>query len=123
MGRFFGRRRRQWKVNPQRVLDQPLVTGIGLSASAEFRMIVEDVFDIRGRGVVVSGRIEAGTIAVGSSVAIDRDGRPLGTSQVVGIERGRQTIPAAEAGQQVGLLLGESRRRAVVTGDVLRFPG
>jgi translation elongation factor EF-Tu-like GTPase len=120
MGRFFGRRRRDQNVDPQGVVDQPLVTGIGLSAAAEFRMIVQDASRIRGRGVLVSGEIEAGIVAAGSSVAIERDGRLLGTSEVIGIERFRKIITAAEAGEHVGLLLRELRREHVAAGDVLR---
>jgi translation elongation factor EF-Tu-like GTPase len=120
MGRFFGRRRRERKVGPQRVVDQPLVTGIGLSAAAEFRMIVQDVFRITGRGVLVGGRIEAGIVAAGSSVAIERDGRQVGTSEVIGIERFRKVVTEAEAGEEVGLLLRELRREHIAAGDVLR---
>jgi len=120
MGRFFGRRRRDRKVGPQRVVDQPLVTGIGLSAAAEFRMIAQDVFRITGRGVLVSGKIEAGIVAAGSSVAIERDGRQVGTSEVIGIERFRKVVMEAEAGEEVGLLLRELRREHVAAGDVLR---
>jgi translation elongation factor EF-Tu-like GTPase len=120
MGRFFGRRRRDRKVGPQRVVDQPLVTGIGLSAAAEFRMIVQDVFRITGRGVLVGGKIEAGIVAAGSSVAIERDGRQVGTSEVIGIERFRKVVTEAEAGEEVGLLLRELRREHVAAGDILR---
>ena len=123
MGRFFGRGRREGKVDSESVVERPLVTGVGLSSAAQFRMIVQDVFDVKGRGVVVCGTIEAGTIVVGSSVAVDRDGRQLGTSEVLGIERGRKLITEAEAGEDVGLLLSESWRGAVVKGDVLRAPG
>jgi translation elongation factor EF-Tu-like GTPase len=123
MGRFFGRRRRERKVGPQRVVDQPLVTGIGLSAAAEFRMIVQDVFRITGRGVLVSGKIEAGIVAAGSSVAIERDGRQVGTSEVIGIERFRKVVTEAEGGEEVGLLLRELRREHVAAGDVLRSTG
>jgi elongation factor Tu len=122
MGRFFGRRRRNPTPDPQRVVDQPLVTGIGLSAAAEFRMTVQDVFHIKGRGVVVTGTIEAGIVATGSSVAIERDGRQVGTSEVIGIERLRKILTEAEAGDQVGLLLSGLRREDAVTGDVLRSP-
>jgi len=121
MGRFFGRRSRDRKVGPQRVVDQPLVTRIGrLSAAAEFRMIVQDVFHITGRGVLVGGKIEAGIVAAGSSVAIERDGRQVGTSEVIGIERFRKVVTEAEAGDEVGLLLKEPWRGDVVAGDVLR---
>lgn len=123
MGRFFGRRRRDRKVDSERVTEEPLVTGVGLSAAAEFRMIVEDVFEVKGRGVVACGTIEAGIVVVGSSVAIDRDGRQLGTSEVLGIERFRKLLPEAEAGDNVGLLLDKSLRGAVAQGDVLRSAG
>lgn len=107
-------------MGPERVVDQPLVTGIGLSAAAEFRMIVEDVFRITGRGVLVCGKIEAGIVAAGSSVAIERDGRQVGTSEVIGIERFRKVVTEAEAGEEVGLLLRELRREHVAAGDILR---
>lgn len=120
MGRFFGRRKDDGNVGREPIVDQPLVTGIGLSATAEFRMVVQDVFAITGRGVVAAGRIEAGIVAVDTPVAVERDGREVGTSEVIGIERGRKILTEAEAGHEVGLLLRGLRREDVVAGDVLR---
>ena len=62
-------------MDSERVIEQPLVTGVGLSAAAEFRMIMEDVYEVKGRGIVATGTIEAGIVVVGSSVAsIGTDG-------------------------------------------------
>jgi translation elongation factor EF-Tu-like GTPase len=84
-----------------------------------FRLTVEDVFVITGRGTVVTGRVAAGTITKGSTV---RQTRPDGTVRdltVTGIEMFRKTTDSAAAGDNVGLLLRDVGRDDVGRGDVL----
>ena len=76
-----------------------------------FRMTVEDVFVIRGRGVVATGRVEEGALRVGDEVHIgDR-----GPVRVDGIEAFRKVIDEAQAGDNIGLLF-----RGVEKGDIER---
>jgi elongation factor Tu len=91
----------------------------GGSAAADFRLTVSDVFSIKNRGTVVTGQVEAGSIAVGASVAITRDGQVLCRTTVTGVEMFRKVVDTAVAGQQVGLLLAQVDRSDVATGDLL----
>ena len=93
--------------------------------SPMFRMTIDDVFFIRGRGSVVTGRIADGTLRVGDEVMIDGKG-PV---RVDGIEAFRKVLEQAQAGDNVGLLFkklakNELTRGAVITaaGDPSAFP-
>lgn len=77
-------------------------------------MTIEDVFDVRGRGVVVTGRIESGTLKVGDEVNLT--GR---TVTVLGIEIFRKTLEQASMGDNVGVLLRGIARDDVHCGDIL----
>lgn len=79
-----------------------------------FRMTVADVFAIRGRGLVATGRVEEGTIRVGDMVTVN--GREV---QVAAIEAFRKKLDAATAGETVGLLLAGLEREHVASGDVI----
>ena len=97
----------------------PIDLVIAKSSSLPFRFTVEDVFTIAGRGTVVTGRVESGTIETGDRVRITtRDGRVL-TTIITGIERFREIIDQASAGAEVGLLLRGIDRDDVSRGDVL----
>jgi translation elongation factor EF-Tu-like GTPase len=84
-----------------------------------FRLTVQDVFTIAGRGSVVTGRVESGSITKGARV---RQTRTDGTSRdvtVTGIEMFRKTLDSANAGDEVGLLLHEIGRDEIGPGDTL----
>ena len=87
-----------------------------------FRMTVEDVFSIKGRGTVVTGKIEAGTLRVGDEVAINGKNGEKRTV-VTGIEAFRKTLSQANAGDTVGILLRDIMKQDVQRGDVLLCPG
>jgi translation elongation factor EF-Tu-like GTPase len=85
----------------------------------DFRLTVTDVFAIKGRGTVVTGAVEAGSISVGADIAISRNGQPLRRTKVTGVEMFRTKLDTAVAGQHVGLLLDQVERDDVAAGDVL----
>ena len=95
---------------PQRALDQP------------FLMPIEDVFGIKGRGTVVTGRIERGRIQVGEEVEIVglEDTRK---TVVTGVEMFKKLLDEGEAGDNVGCLLRGMDRDDVQRGQVLALPG
>jgi elongation factor Tu len=93
----------------------PVSTGDG-----SFRMPVEDVFFITGRGVVVTGRVEAGLATVGQQVNVVRDGAVAFTTTITGIEMFRKVVDTATAGDNVGLLLRDLRREQLHTGDLVQ---
>jgi elongation factor Tu len=95
---------------PPRPVDQP------------FLMPIEDVFGIKGRGTVVTGRIERGVVKVGDTVEIVGI-RPTRTTVVTGVEMFKKLLDQGEAGDNVGCLLRGVERSDVERGMVLAKPG
>ncbi|QQR83432.1 elongation factor Tu [Candidatus Peregrinibacteria bacterium] len=95
---------------PERALDKP------------FLMPVEDVFSIKGRGTVATGRVDQGTINVNEEIEIVgiRDTRKV---VVTGVEMFRKLLNRGEAGDNVGLLLRGVERTDIERGQVLAKPG
>ncbi|MCI6789417.1 MAG: elongation factor Tu [Mollicutes bacterium] len=87
-----------------------------------FLLPVEDVLTITGRGTVVTGRVERGTLKLNDEVEIVGI-RPTIKSVVTGIEMFRKLLDFAEAGDNVGVLLRGVNRDQVVRGQVLAKPG
>lgn len=83
-----------------------------------FRMMVEDVFSIRGRGTVVTGQIESGTLTVGDEISFRRES-VLKKTVVTGIESFRKQLQQAKAGDNVGVLLRGIDKPDIQHGDVL----
>ncbi|MBD3330405.1 elongation factor Tu [Candidatus Peregrinibacteria bacterium] len=95
---------------PKRDLDKP------------FLMPVEDIFSIKGRGTVATGRIEQGVINSNDEVEIVgiNDTRKV---VVTGVEMFKKTLDRGEAGDNVGLLLRGIEREEIERGQVLAKPG
>jgi len=87
-----------------------------------FLMAVEDVFSIKGRGTVVTGRIERGVIKVGEEVEILGIREPRKTT-VTGVEMFRKLLDQGQAGDNVGCLLRGVEKDQVERGQVLAKPG
>ncbi len=96
---------------PQRPVDQP------------FLMPIEDVFGIKGRGTVGTGRIERGKIKVGESVDIVGMKDEIRTVVVTGVEMFQKTLDEGLAGDNVGCLLRGVERTELERGQVLAKPG
>ncbi|HET9424499.1 MAG TPA: elongation factor Tu, partial [Gemmatimonadaceae bacterium] len=95
---------------PSRPIDQP------------FLMPIEDVFGIKGRGTVVTGRIERGVVKPGEEIEIVGFGETRRTV-VTGVEMFRKLLDQGEAGDNVGCLLRGIERTDVERGQVLAKPG
>ncbi len=95
---------------PVRAVDRP------------FLMPVEDVFGIKGRGTVVTGRIERGKVRIGDEIEIVGFGESRKTV-VTGVEMFNKTLTEGEAGDNVGCLLRGVERTEVERGQVLAKPG
>src|SRR5688572_23255458 len=95
---------------PERELDKP------------FLMPIEDVFSIKGRGTVATGRVETGIIKVNEEVEIVgiRDTRK---SVVTGVEMFKKLLDQGQAGDNVGILLRGIERDDIERGQVLAKPG
>ena len=95
---------------PERPKDQP------------FLMPVEDVFSIKGRGTVVTGRVEQGIIRVGDTVDVVGI-KDTSQTVVTGVEMFHKMLDEAEPGDAVGLLLRGVDRDEIERGQVLAAPG
>ena len=87
----------------------------------DFLMPVEDVFSISGRGTVVTGRIEKGTIKVGETVEIVGFSDTK-TTTVTGVEMFRKEMDQGQAGDNCGILLRGIKKEDVERGQVLCKP-
>ncbi len=96
---------------PQRAKDQP------------FLMHVEDVFSIKGRGTVPTGRVERGVVKVGDEVEIVGLHHEPRKVVITGLEMFHKTLDQAEAGDAVGALLRGVERGDIERGQVLAAPG
>jgi len=95
---------------PQREIDKP------------FLMAVEDVFSIKGRGTVATGRVERGKVKVNEEVEIigfERDKKTV----VTGVEMFRKQLDEGQAGDNVGCLLRGVEKEEIERGQVLAAPG
>jgi len=86
-----------------------------------FLMPIEDVFGIKGRGTVVTGRVERGVVKAGEEVEIVGFGETRKTV-CTGVEMFRKTLDEGEAGDNVGCLLRGIEREDVERGQVLAKP-
>jgi len=96
---------------PMREVDKP------------FLMPIEDVFGIKGRGTVVTGRVERGRIKVGDEVDIVGLRDDVRRTVVTGVEMFRKTLDEGLAGDNIGCLLRGIERTEVERGQVLAKPG
>ena len=88
-----------------------------------FLMPIEDIFSITGRGTVVTGRIETGTIHVNDPVDLVGFGDAPRSTTVTGVEMFRKLLDQGEAGDNVGLLLRGIDKKDVKRGEVVAKPG
>ena len=88
-----------------------------------FLMPIEDIFSITGRGTVVTGRIERGTIHVNDAVELVGFGDAPRPTTVTGVEMFRKLLDQGEAGDNVGLLLRGIDKKDVKRGEVVAKPG
>jgi len=96
---------------PQRAEDKP------------FLMSIEDVFSIKGRGTVATGRIERGKCKVGDEVEIIGLMKMSKKTVITGVEMFQKTLEAGLAGDNVGVLLRGVERTDIERGQVLAKPG
>ncbi len=87
-----------------------------------FSMSVEDVFSIKGRGTVVTGRIERGKVKINETVEIVGI-RPTKSTVVTGVEMFKKQLDEGQAGDNVGLLLRGIEKNDVERGQVVAKPG
>src|SRR6185437_12941950 len=95
----------------------------GRAVDKPFLMPVEDVFGIKGRGTVATGRIERGVVKVGENIEIVGMKEETRTVVVTGVEMFQKTLDQGMAGDNVGCLLRGVERTDIERGQVLAKPG
>jgi elongation factor Tu len=108
-----------WEL--MRVVDEYIPTPVR-ETEKPFLMPVEDVFSIKGRGTVVTGRIERGTVKTMEEIEIIGL-KPTRKVVVTGVEMFRKLLEQGQAGDNVGCLLRGVNRDDVERGQVLAKPG
>ncbi len=96
---------------PKRKIDKP------------FLMPIEDVFSIKGRGTVATGRIEQGIVKINDEVEIVGVHPKIAKTVVTGVEMFKKQLDQGQAGDNVGLLLRGIEREDIERGQVLAKPG
>jgi elongation factor Tu len=96
---------------PQREIDKP------------FLMPVEDVFSIKGRGTVGTGRVERGKIRVGEEIEIVGLAKETRKTVVTGVEMFNKTLDEGQAGDNIGILLRGIEKKELERGQVIAAPG
>jgi elongation factor Tu len=96
---------------PERDVDKP------------FLMPVEDVFSIKGRGTVGTGRVERGKIRVGEEVEVVGLAKETRKTVVTGVEMFNKTLDEGQAGDNIGLLLRGVEKKDLERGQVVAAPG
>ena len=99
-----------WIPTPERDIEKP------------FLMPVEDVFSIKGRGTVVTGRVDRGTLKKGEEIEIIGLIDEKRKTVVTGIEMFHKELPSADAGDNAGILLRGIQREDIARGMVLAKP-
>jgi elongation factor Tu len=96
---------------PERLVDQ------------NFLMPIEDVFSIKGRGTVGTGRIERGVVHVGDQVEIVGLSNEIRKTTITGVEMFNKTLEDGQAGDNVGLLVRGIEKKDLERGQVMAKPG
>lgn len=96
---------------PERAIDMP------------FLLPIEDVFSIKGRGTVGTGRIERGKVSVGDAVEIVGLSEEVHKTTCTGVEMFNKTLNDGQAGDNVGILLRGIEKKDLVRGQVVAAPG
>ena len=96
---------------PERDVDKP------------FLMPVEDVFSIKGRGTVGTGRVERGRVRVGEEVEVIGLAKETRKTVVTGVEMFNKTLDEGQAGDNIGILLRGVEKKELERGQVVAAPG
>jgi elongation factor Tu len=96
---------------PERDIDKP------------FLMPVEDVFSIKGRGTVGTGRVERGKVRVGEEVEVVGIAKETRKTVVTGVEMFNKTLDDGQAGDNIGILLRGVEKKDLQRGQVVSAPG
>lgn len=115
---LFGRKKKE------QIIEQPTLSEeerLRINRANDFKMTIEDIFIIAGKGTVVTGKIESGLVEINETVELYG---PTGLKRkvvVLGVEMFRKTLNYAQADDQAGLLLGDINKNEIQRGDTLNL--
>jgi elongation factor Tu len=89
-----------------------------MGTDPSFCLAVQDVFTLKGRGTVVTGRVESGAVKVGDEVYF-KGQAGVDKALVTGLEASRKQIVQAQEGDTIGVLLGSVDKSGIQRGSVL----
>ena len=118
---WFRRRKDEESMDPQVLLAQAheAIPPTLVKAPGPFRMTIADVFTIVGRGTVVTGQVESGSVSTGDTVRLTGPGGAPRKIEIAGVEMFRKQVDTANSGDKVGLLLCGVDKQSLGQGDVL----
>ena len=95
------------------------MTAPPVPSTSLFAMKIEDVFSISGVGVVVTGKVEAGSVSTGDKIVVRSAAGNERRCRVVDIEKFRRKLDQAKTGDNVGIVLSGVEKSQIARGDVL----
>src|SRR5258707_17196 len=94
--------------------------GPSAMSATDFRLIIQDIFMIKGRGLVVTGQIDSGSLQVGQRIQISSpNGSEHYDTQVKGLEAFHRQLDVAQTGDNVGILLGGLTKDQIKPGMII----
>ena len=90
-----------------------------MERAREFRFVANKVYTIPGKGVVVTGRVDKGSVSVGDEIGFIGTNGQMARAVVAAIEVSRRLVETAQAGEEASLLLEGARKDQIVQGTVL----
>ncbi len=112
---FVWKARRNDQSDGQMALFSPTIPD-----SSEFHLTIHDTFGIKGRGLVVVGKIERGTITVGQRVQVSLpDGTQRYETEVRGLEAFHRPINSASTGENIGILFSDLTKDEIKPGMIV----
>jgi len=102
-------------------LERGQIVGGGkkMDRGREFRFVANKVYTIPGKGVVVAGRVDKGSVSVGDEIGFIGTNGQMASAVVAAIEVSRRLVQTAQAGEEASLLLEGTRKDQIVQGSVL----
>ena len=110
---IFGSKNKQTKISSEKSKHEHVT-----QPKNTFILTVTDVFEVAGRGPVITGKVGCGTITSGDSISITGFGRTH-KATCIGIERQGRLIQSANVGEDVGLLLSGVKRSDLYAGQIV----
>lgn len=91
-----------------------------MAEGSEFYLVIDGIFDIVGKGIIVTGQVQGGSISVGDNVVVASRFFENKNCNVLGIEGFRKKLKCAHPGDNVGITLSNIHKKEIHTKDTLK---